>query len=167
MAQDIYLLLKVCQFYHSHYQNTYMPLALFYTHIESGRSRDMAGLSLNACNLRGYYVIPRHNLDTEQVSSCSSVKLLTRRGLQACHGLHRRMLIIWLFVVAVLGWQENANSMLSSSGPGACPRSGPGQVPGLLQVMSCRSKDKGQIPGPGLYIKFGLPTTTQTTLLGP
>ena len=45
---------------------------------------------------------------------------------------------------------------LSSSGPGPGPRSGPGQVSGLLQVRSIRSKDKDQRPGPGLYIKIGL-----------
>ena len=47
-----------------------------------------------------------------------------------------------------------SNTILSSSGPG--PRSDPGQVSGLLQVRSIRSKDKDQRPEPGLYIKSGL-----------
>ena len=44
---------------------------------------------------------------------------------------------------------------------------GAGHVEGLVQVRtqvrSRKSKDKGLRPGPGLYIKFGLPPTTLTT----
>ena len=53
---------------------------------------------------------------------------------------------------------------LSSLDPG--PRSGPGRVPGLLQLRSSKSKLKGQRPGPGLYIIFGLPPTTTKLFLG-
>ena len=50
--------------------------------------------------------------------------------------------------------------MLSSSGPG--------QLPGQLQVRSRRSKDKDQRkdqrPGPGLYAKVGLPRVVKIFL---
>ena len=52
--------------------------------------------------------------------------------------------------------------LLLSSGPSPGPRSGTGQVPGLLQVRSSSSKDNGR-PDPGLFTTFILPFTKVKT----